>query len=149
VLPQPDINNDLEYDTALSALTTSGPEHIATAQFASKPLQGYTVPIPNVPFFIDLVVEDTFRVSGTTANPDDVPFFFLLTASGLGGASLNLSDTSQLSFVLQPGVSVSTDGGFSQSGSVPEPSSLLLLSAGLACLLGFQCQLTKRHRRIV
>ena len=138
VLPQTDLNNDLEYDTVLTRLLVENKTHNATAQFANMPLQGYTVPIANVPFLIDLVVEDTFRVSGTLAKPDSLSFDFLLAASGVGGASLNLSDTAQLSFVLPPGVDVNTDGGFSQSGSaVPEPSSVVLLGTGFACLLGY------------
>ena len=138
VLPQTDFNNDLEYDSVLTRLLVGNRTHNATAQFANMPLQGYTVPIANVPFLIDLVVEDTFSVSGTLANPDSVSFDFLLAASGVGGASLNLSDTAQLSFVLPPGVDVNTDGGFYQSGSaVPEPSSLVSLGTGFACLLGY------------
>ena len=76
LLPQTDFNNDLEYDTVLTRLLVGNRTHNATAQFANMPLQGYTVPIANVPFLIDLVVEDTFSVSGTLANPDSLSFDF-------------------------------------------------------------------------
>jgi hypothetical protein len=109
------------------------------AQFALPPLPGYTVPTPNVPFAIDLVVQDTFSVSGTAANPDKVHFTFLLSASGFGGASLDVS-AAQLSFDVPRGFSVCTDGGFSQgfgTSAVSEPSSLLLLGSVLAGLFGY------------
>jgi hypothetical protein len=144
VLPQTDFINDPEYDIVVTVLQLPDGAHGAKAQFANMPLPGFSVPIANVPFFIDLVVEDTISVSGTL----DVPFNFVLQATGVNGASLNVFDTAQLSFVLPPGASVSTDGGFFQSGPVaPEPSSLLLLATGIAGLLGYGWRQRKQGAR--
>jgi len=124
--------NFQEYDTVAARLQLPGGQQLAKAQFANQPLQGYTVPIPDDPFPIDLLVSDSFSFTGTL----DIPFNFLLLATGIGGASLDLFHTAQLNFDLSPGVSVSTDGGFFQSGSaaVPEPSSILLLGGAVVAL---------------
>jgi hypothetical protein len=145
VLPPTDKFNDLEYVTVATNLNSSeealpGSVPHDQAQFANKPLGGYTVPTLGVPFPIDLVVQKTFSVSGTAANPDDEHFTFELLATGYNRVSLDVSHTAQLSFVLPPGVSVTTDGGFSQgfgTSAVPEPSSFLLLGAGFAGLFGY------------
>jgi hypothetical protein len=147
VLPSTNIFNDKEYAILATNLVvgrgviSSRPHD--QAQFALPPLPGYTVPTPDIPFSIDLEVEDTFSVSGTAANPDMVHFTFQLTAEGFGGASLDVSDA-QLSFVLPPpGFSVCTDGGFVQV-TVPEPSSLLMLATGFAGLFSYGWR-RKRH----
>jgi hypothetical protein len=82
-----------------------------------------------------LQVEKTFTVDGTLAVPDMRDFVFSVSATGIGGASLNLFDTAQVFAILPPGVSVVTDGGFSAEGgapAVPEPGTLFVLATGLA-----------------
>ena len=124
------------FETALARLQLPDGQHAATAQFANKPLGTYTVVAPDTPFPIDLFVSDSFTFSGGL----DVPFNFLLSATGIYGASLDLFDTAQVTFALLPGTSVTTDGGFFQSGStpMPEPSSFSLLATVTLGLLGYR-----------
>jgi len=54
-----------------------------------------------------------------------------LQVAGISGAALDFSNTARLTFDLPPGTSVSTDGGFVQTGSVPEPSTMVLVLLSL------------------
>jgi hypothetical protein len=132
VVGQSPLDNPLEvsYDIVTASLSGFvGGQTTATGKFANHPLQGYTLEFPNETFGIDLHVEKTFTVNGTRAVPDMRDFIFSLSATGIGGASLNLFDTAQVFAILPRGVSV-VDGGFSAVGgaAVPEPSSMVLLA---------------------
>ena len=135
VLAESPLDNPLEvsYDIATASLSGfTGGQTTATGKFSNHPLEGYTLEFPNETFGIDLQVEKTFVVDGTLAVPDMRDFIFSLSATGIGGASLNLFDTAQVFAILPPGVSVVTDGGFSAVGgtpAVPEPSSMALLAS--------------------
>jgi len=87
----------------------------------------------------------TFSVTGTATVPDDLVLDFTLYVGAADGASLDLSNTAQLVLDLGPGISVTSDGGFSQSSSpaVPEPSSLAMLLTGAAAIF-----LLGRSRRV-
>ncbi len=81
----------------------------------------------------------TFSVTGTATVPDDLVLDFTLYVGAANGASIDLSDTAQLVLDLGPGISVTSDGGFSQSSSpaVPEPSSLAMVLTGAAAMFLF------------
>jgi len=82
----------------------------------------------------------TFSVTGTATVPDDLVLDFTLYVGAADGASLDLSNTAQLVFDLGPGISVTSDGGFSQSNqgaAVPEPSSLAMVLTGAAAIFLF------------
>jgi hypothetical protein len=136
-LPQTDIFGDLgelvRVGTNVDAGFGTGNGH-ALDIFVNDPafqgLPNYSLPLLGVPFTIHQIVDTTFDVKDGDART----FLFELQASGAGGSTMNLSDTTQLSFILPPGVSVRTDGGFVQA-AVPEPSSLVLIVTGAAAAL--------------
>jgi hypothetical protein len=99
----------------------------------------------------DFVTEATVPVSRMAGKMDVMlPFFFHFQATAGNGAVVQMGGTEtilppavstadlsaldfqgvQMSFILPPGASVTTDGGFIQTGSVPEPSTLLLGALG-------------------
>jgi hypothetical protein len=80
---------------------------------------------------VHLTTDFSFVVDPNNLSPE---LAFDLRLSGGNGAALDFSHTAQVTFDLPPGVTVTSDGGFFQSGepsSVPEPSSLALLAVGV------------------
>jgi hypothetical protein len=59
---------------------------------------------------------------------------FVMSLRAFGGASLDFSSTARVSFDLPKGTSVTSAGGFVQTASVPEPSSIVVLLCGLAII---------------
>src|SRR5262249_5904619 len=74
----------------------------------------------------------TFDVTFTGTQPEHLMFEMSLRA--IAGVSIDFLLTAQVSFDLPPGNSVTSAGGFIQTASVPEPSSIVLALAGLAIL---------------
>ena len=74
----------------------------------------------------------TFDVTFQGSLPQHLIFEMSLRA--FGGVSLDFSSTARVSFDLPNGTSVTSAGGFVQTASVPEPSSIFLALAGLAIL---------------
>jgi hypothetical protein len=78
-----------------------------------------------------LTTDFSFFIDPTNNSRD---FTFDLRITGSNGAAVDFFDPAQVSFDLPPGVSVTSAGGFFQSGdlsSVPEPSTLALLGIAL------------------
>jgi hypothetical protein len=74
----------------------------------------------------------TFDVTFQGSQP--LHLIFEMSLQAIGGVSLDFSSTAHISFDLPPGTSVTSAGGFVQTASVPEPSSIVLILAGLATI---------------
>jgi hypothetical protein len=82
---------------------------------------------------IGLTTDFSFDVDPNDPSTLSRDFTFDLRITGSNGVALDLFHTAQVSFDLPPGVTVTSEGGFFQSGptSVPEPSTLTLLAIGI------------------
>jgi hypothetical protein len=85
-----------------------------------------------------------FQVS----NNQDVPIVFQQGITCGNGVDCDFQNTAQLSLVLPPGVTYTSDSGvfLSQSVSTPEPGSAVLLGAVLLALGGYRFYSSRRRR---
>jgi hypothetical protein len=104
-------------------------------------LLGSGAQLPGVPFDIPLFLPVPFQIPASTV-PITVsrPVTIQLRMEGSGDVMFDTLDGVQFSFpMLPPGVSVTSDFGFSQSTSaVPEPGSFVLVAVGLTGVLVFR-----------
>jgi hypothetical protein len=135
-LPATDIQGDNITGTAqvsvssLPGITGTLFDQVALTTSPGAALQGIPLVMPGtIP--VDLLTDFSFKLDATLAR--DITFD--LRISGGNGAALDFSHTAQVIFDLPPGVTVTSDGGFFESGPLetPEPSSIV--SLGLALIL--------------
>jgi hypothetical protein len=97
--------------------------------FTTDPNQPSIFVPPNVHFSIHLDLARSFSV---VDNSRVLQSTFAVVSSD--GASLDFLSTAQLRFDLLPGVTATSDAGYFQGGSVPEPSTMVLAGMGMLAL---------------
>ena len=112
----------------LSLAPGNGGSGTANVSLTSNPNEvafGYTLVQPGT---YSITETSTFDVMFSGSLPRHLMFEMSLYA--VGGTSLDFFSTAQVSFDLPPGTSITSDGGFVQTASVPEPSAIVLLLSG-------------------
>jgi hypothetical protein len=108
----------------------SGGASVSLTSNPSEVANGYTLVQPGT---YPVSESSTFNVA--FSGNQGTQLTFVMSLYGVGGVSLDFFSTAQISFDLPPGTSITSDGGFVQSASVPEPSTIVLVLSGLPIIV--------------
>jgi hypothetical protein len=137
----PAVDAELDGNAGVASVTVNSPgggltgtlfDQVALTSSPGTALTGIPLVGPGS-YPIRLTTDFSFDVDPNNPLTLSREFTFDLRITGSNGVALDLFHTAQVSFDLPPGVTVTSDGGFFESGStsVPEPSTLTLFAIGL------------------
>jgi hypothetical protein len=125
--------SDLEGNGGHVLLQFGGPSLVIGPSDVPYDLEFYQAGVNGIPLFTDYPIH--LLATANAVMPIDQPFQVdtMLSGSISEASYMDLSHTAQLRFVLPPGVSITSMGGYT---TVPEPAATALLVAVLAVMLG-------------